>query len=191
MLGKFCTIEAYTDGASKLKYKIGAWAYSICVDQIEMSYDYRCIENATNNQMEISALIECFKALQQCSGEIIHICSDSKYLLNGISHSFTSLSSGELEFHIRWIDKWKSNGWKTLENKEVSNKELWIELDNLYNNLLSKNNKIEFFHVRGHGKSGINIAGNDRVDLLCNIAMKKYFDNKGWKWNGKKIKTKD
>lgn len=191
MLGKFCTIEAYTDGASKLKYKIGAWAYSICVDQIEMSYDYRCIENATNNQMEITAMIQCFKALQQCSGEIIHICSDSKYLLNGISHSFTSLSSEELEFHIRWIDKWKSNGWKTLENKEVSNKELWIELDNLYNNLLSKNNKIEFFHVRGHGKSGINIIGNDRVDLLCSVAMKKYFDNKGWEWNGKKIKTKD
>ena len=185
MLSKFCTIEAYTDGASKLKYKIGAWAYSICVDQQEVSYDHMCVENATNNQMEISAMIQCFKALSQSSDEIIHICSDSKYLLNGISSVFTSLNTGETEFHIRWIDKWKKNGWKTLDNKEVSNKELWIELDNLYS-ALSKNNKVIFFHTKGHGKAGY-VEGNERVDLLCNVAMKKYFDEKGWKWNGKKI----
>jgi ribonuclease HI len=66
--------------------------------------------------MELAAAIEGLRKLNEtCSVEIV---TDSEYLRNGI---------------MSWIHGWKRNGWKTANKKPVTNKDLWIILDELVN----------------------------------------------------------
>jgi len=53
---------------------------------------------------------------------------------------------------------WKKNGWKTANKKEVKNKELWTELDNL-----SSAFDIEWIWVKAHSTDEL----NNEVDLLA------------------------
>ena len=57
-----------------------------------------------------------------------------------------------------WINNWKKNGWKTANKKEVKNKELWTELDNLSNTF-----EIKWSWVKAHSTDKL----NNEVDLLA------------------------
>ena len=74
----------------------------------------------------------------------ITIFTDSTYVQKGISE---------------WIAKWKINGWRTSNKKEVKNKDLWVQLDNLTSQL-----KINWIWVKGHSGH----PENDRADYLAN-----------------------
>ena len=78
---------------------------------------------ATNNQMELKAVIEGLKILKEpCQ---VDITSDSSYVVKGINE---------------WL-----GGWVKKEFKKVKNPELWQEyLD------ISKGHSIKAFWVRGH-----------------------------------------
>lgn len=70
----------------------------------------------TNNRAEITAAIEAIKiAIEHQAGELI-LHTDSKYLI-------TCMTS--------WLRKWKSNGWKTTNNKLVKNINDLKKLDDL------------------------------------------------------------
>ena len=71
------------------------------------------------------------------------IYTDSKYLIDGIKS---------------WIQKWKNNGWLTVNKKSVKNKDLWMKLDSLIND---KN--IEWEWVKGHSGNKF----NEEVDVLA------------------------
>jgi len=98
--------------------------------------------NTTNNRMEIMAVIRALKTIN--AENEITVFTDSTYVQKGINE---------------WIAKWKINGWRTSNKKEVKNKDLWIQLDNLTSQL-----KINWIWVKGHSGH----PGNDRADYLAN-----------------------
>ena len=86
--------------------------------------------NTTNNRMELTAVIESFKALKG-HGYTIEVFSDSSYVMNC--------------FREKWYESWEKNGWKNAARKSVENQELWKELL-----ALVRQHKVQFFRVKGH-----------------------------------------
>ena len=103
----------YTDGACSGNPGNGGWGAYIEIDdkKIELSGSEN---NTTNNRMELKAVINALDYLNEKRDIIIF--TDSKYVMQGIQE---------------WIKKWKTNDWKTAQKKDVKNKDLWVELDNL------------------------------------------------------------
>ena len=136
-------IKVYTDGSCLENPGKGGWAAIIINDsgRIEIKGSK---ENTTNNQMELTAPIMALKKIPQ--GSKVQIFTDSKYVKSGITE---------------WIHKWKKNGWKTADKKEVKNKNLWTELDDL-----SSAFDIEWIWVKGHSTDEL----NNEVDLLARSA---------------------
>ena len=79
--------------------------------------------NATNNQMELKAVIEGLKVLKSpCS---VEVTSDSSYVVKGINE---------------WL-----SGWIKKEFKKIKNPDLWQEYVEV-----SSSHKIKAIWVRGH-----------------------------------------
>ena len=133
-------IKVYTDGSCLENPGKGGWAAIIINDsgRIEIKGSK---ENTTNNQMELTAPIMALKKIPQ--GSKVQIFTDSKYVKSGITE---------------WIYNWKKNGWKTADKKEVKNKNLWTELDDLSNTF-----DIEWIWVKAHSSDEL----NNEVDLLA------------------------
>ena len=133
-------IKVYTDGSCLENPGKGGWAAIIINDsgRIEIKGSK---ENTTNNQMELTAPIMALKKIPQ--GSKVQIFTDSKYVKSGITE---------------WIYNWKKNGWKTADKKEVKNKNLWTELDDLSNAF-----DIEWIWVKAHSTDEL----NNEVDLMA------------------------
>ncbi|MDR2641676.1 MAG: ribonuclease HI [Planctomycetaceae bacterium] len=145
----------YTDGACSGNPGPGGWGFILrhpkSGKEIERSGGDA---NTTNNQMELTAVIEGLKALTRPT--TVEIVSDSKYVLQGLSD---------------WLPAWKRNAWRRKEKGKwmpIKNVELWQELD-----LLVNKHKVTLTHVKGH--SG-NIE-NERCDKLATNAIAKYRKN--------------
>ena len=132
--------KIYTDGACSGNPGKGGWA-AIIINNNEKTEIKGSKENTTNNQMELTAPIMALKKIPK--GSKIQIFTDSKYVKSGITE---------------WIHKWKKNGWKTADKKEVKNKDLWKELDEL-----SSAFYIEWIWVKAHSTDAL----NNEVDLLA------------------------
>ena len=133
-------IKIYTDGACSGNPGPGGWGVFIENSGNVTELSGRD-ENTTNNRMELKAVIEALKFFTTNSKLTIH--TDSKYVMDGAS---------------RWIINWKKNNWKTAQKKDVKNKDLWIELDNLLN----------YHDVSwGWGKGHDGIYCNERADYLA------------------------
>ena len=133
-------IKIYTDGACSGNPGPGGWGVFIENSGNVTELSGRD-ENTTNNRMELKAVIEALKFFTINSELTIH--TDSKYVMDGAS---------------RWIINWKKNNWKTAQKKDVKNKDLWIELDNLLNY-----HNVSWVWVKGHD----GIYGNERADYLA------------------------
>ena len=101
----------------------------------------------TNNQMELTAVIEALKAIRRPCPIVLHL--DSNYVKDGITN---------------WIHNWKKHGWMTAAKKPVKNAELWQELDRL-----ASMHTIEWRWVKGHAGD----PGNERADELANMGVVK------------------
>ena len=99
--------------------------------------------------MELQAVIECLKALNQPCKVIL--MTDSKYVCNAINE--------------KWLQGWIKKGWVNSSKQPVKNKEQWQELVPLL-----EKHEVKFFWVKGHADN----HGNKRADELCNIAMDEY-----------------
>ena len=141
----------YTDGACKGNPGIGGWGVYILGKNDETDLNGFDI-NTTNNKMELTAVIEGLKTLQNKSE--VTIVTDSQYVKNGIN---------------QWIYKWKKNGWKTASKKPVKNKNLWKELD-----YLVREHIIDWEWVRGHSGN----PGNEKADLLANKGILEYLEKR-------------
>ncbi len=126
-------IIIYTDGSSINNPGNGGWAaYLIYGDVKKMISGFKA--NVTNNQMELSAVIEALSILKnECE---IEIFTDSQYIVNGMK---------------TWIFNWMKNNWKTSNKKPVENKELW---EKLYT--LSQNHKINWNWIKAHNGTEFN-----------------------------------
>ena len=133
-------IKVYTDGSCLENPGKGGWA-AIIINESGRIEIKGSKENTTNNQMELIAPIMALKKIPQ--GSKVQIFTDSKYVKSGITE---------------WIYNWKKNGWKTADKKEVKNKNLWTELDDLSNAF-----DIEWIWVKAHSTDEL----NNEVDLLA------------------------
>ena len=136
-------IKIYTDGSCIGNPGKGGWAAIILSDgkKTEIKGSEK---DTTNNQMELLAPIQALKKIPK--GSKVEIFTDSKYVKSGITE---------------WIHNWKKNGWKTANKKEVSNKELWTELD-----LLNSEFEVSWNWVKAHSTDKLNLE----VDLLARNA---------------------
>lgn len=112
----------HTDGACKGNPGIGSWAATLEY-QGKIKEISGVVEHTTNNQMELSAVIEALKILKESCQ--IDLYTDSQYVQKGM---------------MEWIYGWKQKGWK-----KVKNVELWQELDSL-----AALHSIKWHWVRGH-----------------------------------------
>ena len=133
-------IKIYTDGSCLENPGKGGWA-AIIINNGKKTQIKGSEEKTTNNQMELLAPIKALKKIPK--GSKVEIFTDSKYVKSGITE---------------WIHNWKKNGWKTAGKKNVKNKELWTELDNLSNLF-----EIKWFWVKAHSTDKL----NNEVDLLA------------------------
>ena len=136
-------IKIYTDGSCIRNPGKGGWAAIILIDGKKTKIK-GSKKGTTNNQMELLAPIKALKAIPR--GNKVQIFTDSKYVKSGITE---------------WIHNWKKNGWKTANKKDVSNKELWTELD-----LLNNEFEINWNWVKAHATDEL----NNEVDLLAREA---------------------
>ena len=136
-------IKIYTDGSCIGNPGQGGWA-AIILYEGKKTEIKGSKKDTTNNQMELLAPIEALKKIPK--GSKVQIFTDSKYVKSGITE---------------WIHNWKKNGWKTTNKKEVSNKELWTELDQLNSEF-----EISWNWVKAHSTDKF----NNEVDLLARDA---------------------
>jgi ribonuclease HI len=133
--------DIYTDGSCLGNPGPGGWA--VVGAGIKMSGGQA---DTTNNVMEMTAVV---KAIESCLARDIleiRLFTDSNYVKNGITS---------------WIKNWKKNGWRTASGTGVKNKELWIKID-----LLSQEMKcIEWKWVKAH-------SGHPQNELVDNLARK-------------------
>lgn len=145
-------MEIYTDGATSNNGKdgaIGGWAYVIINDKKEIICSERgCIENATNNICELTAIIKACEMAQKFWG-CHHIYSDSAYCINC--------------YKQKWYRKWQQNGWINSNKKPVANQELWEKLIPFFENPLFNFEKVEGHSLKENGHA----YWNNYVDKLA------------------------
>ena len=110
------------------------------------------VEPYTNQRAELQAAIDAIRASHENCFEKICLYTDSKYVINGINE---------------WIKKWKMNGWKTVNKGDVTNKDLWVQLDEVIQLV-----DVKFVHVFGH----TGVEDNEIADRLANLGAEKLLD---------------
>lgn len=153
-------ITLYTDGSAYLVDQSGGWAWWVS----DAFYDAGFITPATNNQMEMLAVLQGLRALQH-HGRSVMVVSDSAYVVNC--------------FQERWYVKWRrtvtlDGRWRSANGKkDVANQDLWEQLLEVVENYPAE---ITWKHCRGHGRGGVEDApfvdGNAKVDRLAGAARK-------------------
>lgn len=133
-------IEIYTDGACSGNPGPGGWG-ALIIDGAQKTELSGSAPETTNNRMEMLAVIEALKAVDETAPVILY--TDSQYVKNGIE---------------TWITSWKRNGWKTAARKPVKNKDLWEILD-----ALTQKRRLQWVWVKGHAGH----PGNERADELA------------------------
>lgn len=139
------TIQMYTDGACRGNPGKGGWGALLRYNGTEKTL-HGGEPHTTNNRMELMAVIQGLQALKK-SGCDVHVFSDSKYVLTGITE---------------WLPNWKKRGWKTAAKKPVLNVDLWQTLD-----ALAAQHTIQWEWVKGHSGH----PENEIADGLANLGI--------------------
>ena len=145
--------DIYTDGACSGNPGKGGYAFVIIAQGKPLLKMSGCEEHATNNMMELKAVVRSLKHLESQLGKmksIVRVHSDSAYCINPIIQG--------------WMDMWKENGWKTKSGDPIKNVEMWQELDSL---LEDKRMQVEFIKVKGHSGDKF----NEMVDKAARNAI--------------------
>ncbi len=138
-------VTIYTDGACSGNPGPGGWG-AILMYQGNKKEISGKKKNTTNNEMELTAVIEALKMLKfPCQ---VDLYSDSAYVVNA--------------FLQNWIGNWVKNNWKTSSKEPVKNQELWKELYEL-----TKTHQVKFIKVKGHSDNEF----NNRCDELARNAI--------------------
>lgn len=148
-------ILIYTDGACSGNPGPGGYG-SIITDFKTVTELGEFYPQTTNNRMEMQAVIS---ALQLCLDRYkgvgsIRIFTDSVYVIRGST---------------QWLFGWKKRGWKTADNSDVTNQDLWQVMDRLLFQISKTFSvKIKWSFIRGHK----GIPGNERCDEI-GVALSK------------------
>ena len=138
-------IIVFTDGAAKGNPGPGGWAAVLVTPGGRVRELGGGTRHTTNNRMELTGPIEALAVLKSVPGNV-SIHTDSTYVIRGISE---------------WIPNWVRRGWRTVEGKDVLNRELW---ERLWQLVRDRGDGVKWHYVRGHQ----GIPGNERVDEIAN-----------------------
>ncbi len=103
-------------------------------------------KHATNNQAELTAVLELLRATAHVDDEL-HIQCDSQYVINAVT---------------KWMAGWKRKGWRKADGKPVMNVELLQALDA---ELVGRRYRFEW--VKGHIGHAMNEAADERARAVA------------------------
>ncbi|SIO22717.1 RNase H family protein [Agromyces cerinus] len=103
-------------------------------------------KHATNNQGELKAVLELFRATAHLDDELLVQC-DSQYVINSVT---------------KWMPGWKRKGWRKADGKAVMNVELLQEIDEAI-----AGRRYRFEWVKGHIGHPLNEAADTRARAVA------------------------
>ncbi len=142
------SLVIFADGASSGNPGPGGWG-AVIIDELGQIRELGGAENpSTNNRMELKAVQNALARIRtdHLPGQEVCIYTDSTYVIQGIT---------------QWIHGWRRRGWKTMEGKDVVNRELWEGIAGELENLSTR--RFQWIYVPGH----VGIAGNERADEIA------------------------
>jgi ribonuclease HI len=132
------TITAAADGSALGNPGPAGWAWYID----ENNWAAGGWKHATNNQGELKAVLELFRATAHVDDDLLVLC-DSQYVINSVT---------------KWMRGWKAKGWRKADGKAVMNLELLQEIDEA---LAGRRYRFEW--VKGHANHPLNEAADARA----------------------------
>ncbi|MCU1433667.1 MAG: hypothetical protein JWR71_392 [Pseudarthrobacter sp.] len=133
------TITAAADGSALGNPGPAGWAWYVNDD----CWRAGGWPHGTNNQGELMAVLDLFRATAHMPDEDLRVLCDSQYVINSIT---------------KWMPGWKRKGWRKADGKPVLNVELLKELDR---ELAGR--KYSFEWVKGHAGHDLNEAADVRA----------------------------
>jgi ribonuclease HI len=133
------TITAAADGSALGNPGPAGWAWYVNDD----CWRAGGWPHGTNNQGELMAVLDLFRATAHLPHEDLRVLCDSQYVINSIT---------------KWMPGWKRKGWRKADGKPVLNVELLKELDREI-----AGRKYTFEWVKGHAGHDLNEAADERA----------------------------
>lgn len=106
----------------------------------------------TNNVAELRGFIAALTFALQAPLDIVHVITDSKYVVVGSQE---------------WLRKWKENNWVKNDGMPVSNKDLWVQIDQLFEECDKKHMLVRITWIKGH----VGFIGNDLSDSYATVGI--------------------
>jgi len=132
------TITAAADGSALGNPGPAGWAWYID----DSSWAAGGWKHATNNQGELKAVLELFRATAHLDDDLLVLC-DSQYVINSVT---------------KWMKGWKAKGWRKGDGKPVMNLDLLKEIDEA---IAGRHYRFEW--VKGHVGHPLNEAADVRA----------------------------
>jgi ribonuclease HI len=132
------TITAAADGSALGNPGPAGWAWYID----DNTWAAGGWKHATNNQGELKAVLELFRATAHVDDDL-HILCDSQYVINSVT---------------KWMPGWKAKGWRKGDGKPVMNLDLLKEIDEAI-----AGRRYRFEWVKGHVGHALNEAADSRA----------------------------
>ncbi|MDR5698824.1 RNase H family protein [Agromyces aerolatus] len=108
--------------------------------------------HGTNNQGELTAVLELFRATAHVDDELLIQC-DSQYVINAVT---------------KWMAGWKRKGWRKADGQPVMNREILEQLDEAI-----RGRRYRFEWVRGHVGHELNEAADLRARAVATAYQRK------------------
>ena len=153
------TITASADGSALGNPGPAGWAWYVDEDNWAAGGWPR----ATNNQGELTAVLELFRATEN-SGEDLLVLCDSQYVINSVT---------------KWMPGWKKKGWRKGDGKPVMNVELLQQIDEAITG-----RRYRFEWVRGHVGHVLNEAADARARAAAEAYQRGAAVPSGPGWHG-------
>ena len=142
----------YADGACSGNPGPGGWAFDTygqsVSDATRIASGAGSAGHSTNNIMELEALKAALSDLARRSPGRVELRLDSEYVLKGL---------------FEWMPGWRRRGWTAASGKPVANRDLWVALASLHDQLVSGGFALAPKWVRGHSGE----PWNERVDRIA------------------------
>ncbi len=132
------TIVAAADGSALGNPGPAGWAWYVD-DERWAAGGWK---HATNNQGELAAVLELFRATAHLDEDLLVLC-DSQYVINSVT---------------KWMRGWKAKGWRKGDGKPVMNLDLLKQIDA---ELVGRSYRFEW--VKGHANHPLNEAADLRA----------------------------